>query len=63
MKKFRRLGEFPWGGKNETDLCSLIDAEFKKGTVKILQELRAGMSSKAVYFRKELENIRRSQEK
>ena len=31
--------------------------------MKILKELRADISSNADYFRKELENIRRSQEK
>ena len=31
--------------------------------MKILNELRADMNSNAEYFRKELENIRRSQEK
>ena len=60
----------PEGENNETDLCSLTDTEFKKETVKILKELRgnvkelrADMDSNADYFRKEIENIRRSQEK
>ena len=44
-------------------ICSLIDTRFIKETVKILKELRADMNSNADYFRKELENIRRSQEK
>ena len=48
---------------NETDLCSLIDTEFKREIVKILKELRADINSNADYFRKELENIRRSQDK
>ena len=49
---------------NETDLCSLIDTEFKRETVKILKklnlnikELRADINSNADCFRKELENI------
>ena len=56
---------------NETDLCSLIDTEFKREIVKILKELRLNIkelrsvdiNSNADYFRKELENIRRNQEK
>ena len=55
---------------NEIDLCSLTDTEFKREMVKILKELRMNMrelradiSSNAHYFRKELENIRRNQEK
>ena len=48
---------------NETDLCSLIDNEFKKAILKILKELRMDMNSKADYFRKELENIWMNQEK
>ena len=60
----------PEGANNKTDLCSLTDNKFKKETVKIrkelrvnMKELRADMNSNADYFRKELENIRRSQEK
>ena len=60
----------PEAANNETDLCSLIDTEFKKKIVKILKELRlnikklrADMNNNADYFRKELENKRRSQEK
>ena len=48
---------------NETDLCSLIDIEFKREIVKILKELREDMNSNADSFRKELENIKRIQEK
>ena len=55
---------------NETDPCSLIDTEFKREIVKIQEELRVNMKelkvdihSNADYFRKELENIRRNQEK
>ena len=48
---------------NETDLCSQTDLEFKRERVKILKELREGMNSNADTLRKELEHIRRSQEK
>ena len=47
---------------NETDLCSLTDIEFKREAFKILKELKEDMNSNADSFRKELENIRRSQE-
>jgi len=47
----------PEGANNE------IDTEFQKEIVKILKELRADMNSNADSFRKELENIRRSQGK
>ena len=60
----------PEEGNNEIDLFSLTDTEFKKETVKILKELRgnvkelrADMDNNEDYFRKEIENIRRSQEK
>ena len=53
----------PEGVNNETDLCSLTDTEFKKEIVKILKELRLDINSDADYLGKELENIRRSQEK
>ena len=60
----------PEGVKNETDSSSLTDTKFKKVIVKMLKELRANMkelrtdmNSNADYFRKEVENIRRSQEK
>ena len=56
--------------KIETDLCSLTDTEFKKEVVKILKKIRANMKELRVdmdrnadYIRKELETIRRSQEK
>ena len=59
----------PEGASNERDLCSLTDTEFKREVVKILKELkvnmkelRMGMNSNADYFRKELENVRKSQE-
>ena len=48
---------------SETDLCSLTDLEFKREIVKILKELREDRNSNAHTLRKELENIRRSQEK
>ena len=48
---------------NETDLCSLTDQEFKREIVKILKELREDMNSNADTLRKDLKNIRRSQEK
>ena len=60
----------PERASNETDLCSLTETEFKKDIVKILKEfmvnikeLRADINNNADYFRKELKNIRRSQEK
>ena len=59
MKKFRNHSQFkeqeksPEEKNNETDLCSLIDTEFKKEIVKILKELRADINSNADYFRKE----------
>ena len=55
---------------NETDLCRLADIKFKRETVKILKELSVNMKELRVdinstehYFRKELENIRKNQEK
>lgn len=48
---------------SETNLCSLTDIEFKREVLKILKELREDINSNADSFRKELENIRRSQEK
>ena len=58
------------GANNELDLYSISDNKFKKEIVKILKEsrvnmkeLRVDMNSNEVYFRKELENIRSSQEK
>ena len=51
----------PEAVNNDTDLCSLIDTEFKREMAKILKELRANMkelradiNSNADYFRKEL---------
>ena len=58
------------GANNETDLCSLTDTESKKERVKILKQLRVNMkewrvdmNSNTDYFRKELENIKKSKEK
>ena len=55
---------------NETELCNLIDIEFKREIVEILKELRLNikklrvdMNSNADSFRKGLENIRRNLEK
>ena len=74
MKKLRNNSQVkeqnsPEEANNETDLCSLTDAEFEKGILEILKELRvamrelsANMNSNSYYFRQELENIRRSQE-
>ena len=69
MKKLRDSSQLkeqensPEGVYNKTDLCSLTDTEFKKDIVKILKDLRADMNSNADYFRMEVENIRRRQEK
>ena len=41
----------------------LTDMQVQKQVVKILKQFRADMNSNADYFRKEIENIRRSQEK
>ena len=73
MKKLRNHSQLkeqensPKGTNNETDLCSLTYAEFKKEIVKILKEsrvnikeLKVDMNSFVDFFRKELENIRRS---
>ena len=51
------------GANNETDFLRLTDTKLKKVTGKILKELRTDMNGNANYFRKELENIKRSQEK
>ena len=69
MKKLRKHSQLkqqensPKAVNNETDLCSLTESEFKREIVKILKELREDKNSNADSFRKELENIRRSQEK
>ena len=58
----------PEAANYETDLCSLMDIEFKRDILKILKELsmnmkelRADINSNADYFRKELEIIRKRQ--
>ena len=69
MKKFRNHSQlkqqenYPEGANNETDVWNLTDTEFKKEIMTILKELRMNINSNADYFRKELENIRRIQEK
>ena len=68
MKKLRNHSQSkqqnaPKSVNNETDLCSLTDLEFKRDIVKILKALREDMNSNEDSLRKELENIRRSQEK
>ena len=69
MKKLRNHSKLnqqensPKAVNNETELCSLTDSEFKREIAKILKELREDMNSNADFLRKELENIKRSQEK
>ena len=48
---------------NETNLCTLTGSEFKREIVKILKELCENMYGKADSLRKDVDNIRRSQEK
>ena len=69
MKNFRNHSQLkeqensPEAANNETDLCRVIDTEFTKERVTTLKELRVDINSNEDYFRKELENIRKSQEK
>ena len=69
MKKERNHSQLkdpensPEGTNNETDLFSLIDTEFKKELMKILKESRKATDRNEDYCKKELETIRRSQEK
>ena len=69
MKKLRNHPQLnqqensPKADNNETDLCSQTDLQVKREIVKILKELRGDMDNNADALRKELENIRRSQEK
>ena len=69
MKKLRNYPQLiqkknsPKAHNNETDLFILMDLEFEREIVKILRELREDMNSNADALRKELENIRRGQEK
>ena len=50
MKKLRNDSQLkeqknsPKAVNNETDLCSLIDIEFKREVLKILKELRENMN-------------------
>ena len=53
----------PEGTNNEADLFSLIDTDFKKEIMKILREQRKAIDRNAEYYKKELETIRRNQEK
>ena len=69
MKKLRNHSQLnqqensPKAVNKERDLCSLIDLEFKREIVKILKELREDRNSNSDSHRKELENLRRRQEK
>ena len=69
MKKQRNHSQLkdqensPEGTNNETDLFSLIDTKFKEEVRKILKELRKAIDRNADYCKKELETMRRSQEK
>ena len=65
---FKKQENSPGKANNETNLCSLIDTEFKRKIVKMLKELKVNMKkiwadikSSTDYFRKELE-IMSSQE-
>ena len=49
--------------KKERDLFNLIDTKFQKEVMKILMELIKAINRNADYYKKELETIRRSQEK
>ena len=68
MKKHRNDSQLkaqnsPEGANNETELCSLIDTEFKKEVKKTLKRLnRTNINNNPGYFQKGLETIR-SQEK
>ena len=48
---------------NEADLFSQIDTNFKEKIMKILKELRKAINRNAEYCKKELETIKRNQEK
>ena len=48
---------------NETDLFSLIDTNFIKKIMKILKQLRKATDRNAEYCKKELETIKKNQEK
>ena len=53
----------PEGINNVTDLLSLTDTDFKKEVLKILQKLINTIDENAGYYKKEVEAIRRCQEK
>ena len=69
MNKHRKYSQIkvqensPEGANNEINLCSITDTKFKKEVMKILNKLRTAINSNAYYFNKELETLRRSQEK
>ena len=48
---------------NKAYLLHLIDTDFKKEIMKILTELRKAINRNAEYCKKELETIKRNQEK
>ena len=48
---------------NEADLFNMIDTDFKQEIMKILKELRRTIDRNADYYKKELETIKRNQEK
>ena len=60
MKKLRNHSQLkqqensPKAVKNEIEICSLTDLDFKRETVKILKELREGRNSSADSLRKKL---------
>lgn len=51
------------GTNNVIDLFSLMDSKFKKEVMKIWQGLRKAFNRHADYGEKELETVRRNQEK
>ena len=51
------------GTNSEIHLFSLMDTKFKKEVMKIWKELRKAFNRNADYGKKELETVRRSQEK
>ena len=69
MKKQRNQSQLkeqeksPERTNNETDLSSLLDHKFKMEVIKILKELRKAINRNADHCNKELETIKRSQEK
>ena len=69
MKKQRKHSQLkdqedsPEETNNDIDLFSLKDTKFKKEVMKIWKELRKAFNRNADYGKKELETVRRSQEK